>query len=72
MLGCENTVIERVDWHEADAGDGTGPQLSVTVHVRPRKRLARRCGACGKRRPGYDQGEGRRRRYARARWTWAR
>jgi transposase len=61
MLGCENTVIERVDWHEAEAGDGAGPQLSVTVHVRPRKRQAGRCGVCGKRAPGYDQGEGRRR-----------
>jgi transposase len=61
MLSCENTVIERVDWHETEAGDGAGPQLSVTVHVRPRKRLAGRCGACGERRPGYDRGEGRRR-----------
>jgi len=67
--GCENTVIERVDWHEADAGDRAGPQLSVTVHVRPHKRLAGRCWACGKRRPGYDRGEGRRRQYAAAS-TW--
>ena len=56
MLGCENTVIEGVDWHEGDAG-----QLAVTVHVRPRNRLAGRCPACGKKRPGYDQGQGRRR-----------
>jgi transposase len=56
MLGCENTVIEGVDWHEDDTG-----QLAVTVHVRPRKRLAGRCPACGKKRPGYDQGQGRRR-----------
>jgi len=56
MLGCENTVIEGVDWHEEDTG-----QLAVTVHVRPRKRLAGRCPVCGKKRPGYDQGQGRRR-----------
>ena len=56
MLGCENTVIEGVDWHEGNTG-----QLAVTVHVRPGKRLAGRCPACGKKRPGYDQGQGRRR-----------
>jgi transposase len=67
MLGCENTVIEDVDWHEDDTG-----QLAVTVHVRPCKRLAGRCPACGKKRPGYDQGQGRRRQSARARWIWAR
>jgi transposase len=56
MLGCENTVIEGVDWHEDVAG-----QLAVTVHVRPLRRLAGRCGICRKKRPGYDQGQGRRR-----------
>ncbi len=56
MLGCGNTVIESVDWHQEETG-----QLAVTVHVRPRKRLASRCGICGKKRPGYDKGEGRRR-----------
>jgi transposase len=56
MLGCENTVIEGVDWDEGNAGE-----LAVTVHVRPRKWLAGRCPACGKKRPGYDQGQGRRR-----------
>jgi transposase len=33
----------------------------VVVSVRPRKATKRRCGYCGKRCPGYDQGEGRRR-----------
>jgi transposase len=62
MLGCENTVIEDVDWHEEDARDGAGErQLMVTVHVRPRKRQASRRGICGRRRPGYDAGGGRRR-----------
>ena len=60
MLGCENTVIEAVDWHQEDTGADAG-QLMVTVHVRPRKRQASRCGICGRRRPGYDAGAGRRR-----------
>src|SRR5216684_1124199 len=59
MLGCENTVIEGVDWDQRD--DAGGGQLSITVHVRPVRRLAGRCPACGKKRPGYDQGDGRRR-----------
>jgi transposase len=58
MLGCDNAVIEGVDWDE-DGRDGAG--LSVIVHVRPKARQAGRCGICGRRRPGYDQGEGRRR-----------
>jgi transposase len=61
MLGCDNAVVEGVDWQEAAAGDGSGPQLAVVVHVRPRKRQAGRCGVCGRKRPGYDRGEGRRR-----------
>jgi transposase len=60
MLGCENTVIEGVDWRQDDAGDGGGPRLTVVASVRPYKRQAGRCGVCGKRRPGYDQGNGRR------------
>src|SRR5258708_37516745 len=60
MLGCGNTVIEAVDWQELDGGDGAGPRLTVVAHVRPRKRQAGRCGICGRKRPGYDQGGGRR------------
>ncbi|MGH3238269.1 MAG: transposase, partial [Streptosporangiaceae bacterium] len=60
MLGCDNAVIEDIDIDEQDAGDGGRPRLAVVVHVRPRKRQASRCGICGRRRPGYDQGEGRR------------
>ena len=33
----------------------------IVVSVRPRKATKRRCGRCGKRCPGYDQGDGRRR-----------
>lgn len=54
LLGvCDRTVIERVEFdEEADA---------VVAHVRPRRLKKRRCGRCGRRASGYDQGEGRRR-----------
>ena len=54
MLGVDKaTVIESVEVdEEANA---------VVAHVRPRKATKRRCGRCGVRAPGYDQGEGRRR-----------
>jgi transposase len=61
LLGCENSVIEDVDWHEADSGSTGGPALQFIVHVRPHKRFAHRCGICGKKRPRYDNGQGRRR-----------
>ena len=52
-LGLVRTVIEEVvEDPVADA---------VVVRVRPRKRFGRRCGRCGRRAPGYDRGEGRRR-----------
>jgi transposase len=57
LLGCENTVIEDVEWQEA--GGGNGPVL--VAHVRPYRRLMRRCGRCGRACRGYDRGGGRRR-----------
>jgi hypothetical protein len=53
LLGVDRaTVIESIDFDEvAD---------SVVVHVRPRRSTKRRCGLCGRRAPGYDQGVGRR------------
>ena len=48
-------VIEDVEVEE------DGEEEVVVVHVRLRKDRRRRCGRCGKRAPGYDQGEGRRR-----------
>jgi transposase len=53
-LGVErDVVIERVDVDEAaDA---------IVVSCRLRRGAARRCGRCGRRSPGYDQGTGRRR-----------
>jgi len=59
MLGCDNAVVEAVDWHRDPGG-----QLEVITHVRPKARQAGRCGICGRPRPGYDQGSGRRRRRA--------
>lgn len=52
-MGVAKTVIERVEFDE-DA------ELLV-AHVRPTARARSRCGICGRRRPGYDCGEGRRR-----------
>jgi len=53
LLGVERAVVERVEFDEdADA---------LVVAVRPRKGAKRRCGLCGRRCGGYDQGEGRRR-----------
>lgn len=54
LLGCENTVIEGVEWQEAG-------EPVLVAHVRPYRRLAGRCGRCGCPCPGYDQGGGRRR-----------
>jgi transposase len=53
LLGLERTVVEGVGFDEdVDA---------VVVSVRPRKGVRGRCGRCGRRAPGYDRGEGRRR-----------
>src|SRR6266511_3326264 len=53
LAGVERAVVERVEFDEdADA---------LVVAVRPRKSAKRRCGVCGRRCGGYDQGEGRRR-----------
>ena len=53
LLGVEHTVVEAVCFDEqAD---------SIVVSVRPARGRRRRCGICGRRSPGFDQGEGRRR-----------
>lgn len=51
LLGLGCAVVEEVAIEE----DG------VVVHARPRAREQGRCGVCGRRSPGYDGGEGRRR-----------
>lgn len=48
-----NAVVEDVCFDDDDE--------CIVVAVRPRKATKRRCGKCGKRCPGYDRGEGRRR-----------
>jgi len=53
LLGLVNAVVEDVRFDEDDE--------CIVVSVRPRKATKRRCGECGKRCPGYDRGEGRRR-----------
>lgn len=53
VLGVDRaTVIEAVDYDDEAE--------SVVVHVRPRRPTKQRCGVCGVRAPGYDQGDGRR------------
>ena len=53
LLGVEKTVVEAVEFDE--------DEQVLVAHVRPRKRTRGRCGRCGRRSPGYDAGEGRRR-----------
>lgn len=53
LLGLVKAVVEDVCFDDDDE--------CVVVSVRPRKATKRRCGRCGRRCPGYDQGEGRRR-----------
>lgn len=55
LLGVEQAVIESVE---------TDDRGQVVVAVRPRHRERDRCGVCGRRSPGFDLGEGRRRRRA--------
>ena len=51
--GLSRTVVEGVDFDDdADA---------IVVSVRPGARARGRCGLCGRRSPGYDLGDGRRR-----------
>jgi transposase len=53
LLGVERTVVEEIEF-DAEAG-------VLVAHVRPRRGVRQRCGRCGRRAGGYDQGEGRRR-----------
>jgi len=53
LLGVEDAVVEQVLFDE-DAE-------AIVAVVRPARSRRSRCGVCGRRCPGYDQGEGRRR-----------
>ncbi len=52
LLGLERAVVESVERDE---------EGQVVVAVRPHHRERDRCGVCGRRAPGFDLGEGRRR-----------
>jgi transposase len=51
LLGLGRAVVESVRIEEGE----------LVVRARPRARDVARCGVCGRRAPGYDRGEGRRR-----------
>jgi transposase len=51
-FGLARTVVEDVTFDDA--------REVVVIAVRPNARARSRCGRCGRRCPGYDQGEGRR------------
>jgi transposase len=53
LIGVEQAVVESVEFDEDDD--------VVVVSVRPYRRGGLRCGRCGRRCPGYDDGAGRRR-----------
>jgi transposase len=53
LLGVENTVVEDVEYDQAED--------VVVVRVRPRRAAGGRCGRCGARAAWFDRGEGRRR-----------
>lgn len=53
LLGVEHTVVEQIVFDE-EAG-------ALVAMVRPTRSRRRRCPLCGRRCPGYDQGQGRRR-----------
>lgn len=58
LLGVESAIVEDVSF-EADEEAGESGMLVVSARLL-RKDMSR-CGLCGKRCPGYDKGEGRRR-----------
>jgi len=53
LLGLQNTLVERVEFDEQEE--------VLVASVRPMRGQRRRCGKCGRRCTGYDQGAGRRR-----------
>lgn len=48
LLGFERTVIEGVEFDQG----------VMVIRARPTRRAGSRCGVCGRRSPGYDQGRG--------------
>ena len=58
--GCRKRHRDRGDQLEGNPGPDGEPEITVIARVRPHRRRAGRCGICGRRCPGYDQGERRR------------
>ena len=52
LLGVAGATIEKVELTD---------ERELVVAVRPHRRQRGRCGVCGRRSPGYDAGDGRRR-----------
>ena len=61
VLGIQRGVILEGVACEDDSNPGDGSGAVIVVSCRLRKGSAMRCGRCGRRCPGYDAGEGRRR-----------
>lgn len=55
VVGVEQATVQSVSF------EGSGHGSVVVVAVRAWKRQRSRCGVCGRRSPGYDAGDGRRR-----------
>lgn len=55
IAGVNQMVVEKVEIEEQES------EPTIVIHVRPTKRDRTRCGICGKKCSGYDQGNGRRR-----------
>jgi len=58
--GCRKRHRDRGDQLGGNPGPDGEPEITVIARVRPHRRRAGRCGICGRRCPGYDQGERRR------------
>ena len=55
IAGVNQMVVENVEIEDQES------EPTIVIHVRPTKRDTTRCGICGKKCSGYDQGNGRRR-----------
>jgi transposase len=61
LLGVKKTVVENVYLEETGEAVGEDPTEALVVSARPTRSARNRCGLCGRKCRGYDQGKGRRR-----------